>query len=40
MRKPAWHVLDAGIFITSLAIVWLGIAVAAERSTGAERASL
>jgi uncharacterized membrane protein len=28
MRKPAWHVLDAGIFLTSLAIVWLGIVVA------------
>ena len=28
MRKPAWHVLDAAIFLTSLAIVWLGIVVA------------
>jgi putative copper export protein len=28
MRKPDWHVLDAGIFVVSLAIVWLGIVVA------------
>ena len=28
MRKPTWHVLDAAIFLTSLAIVWLGIVVA------------
>ena len=28
MRKPGWHVLDAGIFLCSLAIVWLGIVVA------------
>ena len=28
MRRPEWHVLDAGIFLTSLAIVWLGIVVA------------
>lgn len=28
MRRPHWHVLDAGIFLTSLAIVWLGIVVA------------
>jgi uncharacterized membrane protein len=28
LRKPAWHVLDAAIFLTSLAIVWLGIVVA------------
>ena len=28
MRRPAWHVLDAAIFLVSLAIVWLGIAVA------------
>ena len=28
MRRPAWHVLDAAIFLTSLAIVWLGIVVA------------
>lgn len=28
LRRPAWHVLDAAIFLTSLAIVWLGIVVA------------
>ena len=28
MRRPEWHVLDAAIFIVSLAIVWLGIVVA------------
>lgn len=28
MRRPAWHVLDAAIFLVSLAIVWLGIVVA------------
>ena len=28
MRRPTWHALDAAIFITSLAIVWLGIVVA------------
>lgn len=28
MRKPTWHVLDAAIFLVSLAIVWLGIVVA------------
>ena len=28
MRRPSWHVLDTGIFLTSLAIVWLGIVVA------------
>jgi len=28
MRRPEWHVLDAGIFVVSLAIVWLGIVVA------------
>jgi uncharacterized membrane protein len=28
MRRPRWHVLDAAIFLTSLAIVWLGIVVA------------
>jgi uncharacterized membrane protein len=28
MRRPEWHVLDAAIFATSLAIVWLGIVVA------------
>ena len=28
LRKPQWHALDAGIFIVSVAIVWLGIVVA------------
>lgn len=28
MRRPTWHVLDAAIFLTSLAIVWLGLVVA------------
>lgn len=28
MRRPSWHVLDAAIFLTSLAIVWLGIVIA------------
>jgi uncharacterized membrane protein len=28
MRQPEWHVLDAAIFLVSLAIVWLGIVVA------------
>jgi putative copper export protein len=28
MRRPAWHALDAAIFLVSLAIVWLGIVVA------------
>jgi uncharacterized membrane protein len=28
MRRPRWHVVDAAIFLTSLAIVWLGIVVA------------
>ena len=28
LRRPEWHVLDAAIFIVSLAIVWLGIVVA------------
>jgi len=28
MRRPEWHVLEAAIFIVSLAIVWLGIVVA------------
>jgi len=28
MRRPGWHVLDAAIFLVSLAIVWLGIVVA------------
>ena len=29
MRRPEWHLLDAAIFAVSLAIVWLGIVVAA-----------
>ncbi|MHB8657766.1 MAG: hypothetical protein ACYC91_07390 [Solirubrobacteraceae bacterium] len=29
MRRPEWHVLDAAIFLLSVAIVWLGIVVAA-----------
>ena len=29
MRRPAWHALDAAIFAVSLAIVWLGIVIAA-----------
>jgi uncharacterized membrane protein len=28
MRRPEWHFLDAAIFLVSLTIVWLGIAVA------------
>jgi hypothetical protein len=28
MRRPQWHAVDAAIFLTSLAIVWLGIVVA------------
>ena len=28
MRRPEWHLLDAAIFLISLAIVWLGIVVA------------
>jgi hypothetical protein len=28
MRRPEWHVLDAGVFLGSLAIVWLGVALA------------
>ena len=28
MRRPAWHLIDAAIFLCSLAIVWLGIVVA------------
>jgi uncharacterized membrane protein len=28
MRRPQWHMLDAAIFLVSLAIVWLGIVVA------------
>ena len=25
MRKPAWHALEAAIFLLSLAIVWIGL---------------
>jgi uncharacterized membrane protein len=28
LRKPHWHVLDAAIFLVSLALVWLGVVVA------------
>jgi uncharacterized membrane protein len=28
MRRPDLHVLDAGIFLSTLAIVWLGVALA------------
>lgn len=28
LRWPRWHVLDAAIFLVSLAIVWLGVAIA------------
>jgi putative copper export protein len=28
MRKPQWHVIDAAVFLVSIAIVWLGIAIA------------
>ena len=28
MRRPGWHVLEAGILLLSLAIVWLGIELA------------
>jgi uncharacterized membrane protein len=28
MRKPGWRQLDAAIFFVSLAIVWLGVAIA------------
>jgi putative copper export protein len=28
MRRPEWHALDAAIFLVSIAIVWLGVAVA------------
>jgi putative copper export protein len=28
MKRPTWHVLDAAIFLASIAIVWLGIVVA------------
>ena len=28
MRRPQWHVLDAALFLVTLAIIWLGIVVA------------
>jgi hypothetical protein len=28
LRRPTFHVLDAAVFLVSLAIVWLGIVVA------------
>ncbi len=28
MRRPEWHVLDAALFLVTLAIIWLGIVVA------------
>ena len=28
MRRPEWHLIDAAIFVVSVAIVWLGIVVA------------
>jgi uncharacterized membrane protein len=28
MRKPAWHAIDAAIFLVSLAIVWCGVVLA------------
>lgn len=28
MKRPTWHVLDALVFLTSLAIVWCGIVIA------------
>ncbi len=27
LRRPEWHVLDAAIFLVSLAIVWLGVVI-------------
>ena len=29
LRRPEWHALDGAIFVVSVAIVWLGIVVAA-----------
>lgn len=29
MLRPRWHALDAAVFLVSLAVVWLGIVVAA-----------
>ena len=28
LRRPSWRLLDAAIFVVSLAIVWLGVALA------------
>jgi len=28
LKKPAWHALDAAIFVVSLAIVWCGVVIA------------
>jgi putative copper export protein len=28
IRRPAWRLLDGAIFVTSLAIVWLGVVLA------------
>jgi uncharacterized membrane protein len=28
MRRPQWHVLDAALFLVTLAVIWLGIVVA------------
>jgi uncharacterized membrane protein len=28
LRKPAWHVLDAAVFLVSLGIVWCGVVIA------------
>jgi uncharacterized membrane protein len=28
MRRPEWHVVDAAVFLVSIAIVWLGIVIA------------
>jgi putative copper export protein len=28
MKRPTWHVLDAAVFLVSLAIVWCGIVIA------------
>src|SRR4051794_30638831 len=25
MRRPSWHALEGGVFVVSLAIVWLGL---------------
>ena len=28
MRRPAWHALEAAVFVVSLVIVWLGLSLA------------